>query len=59
MQIFGKLPQISGLRSIVKFCPDHRKADSQLLGDFSTEKILRKLLLFVLIQIFSIVSIFH
>ena len=25
MQIFGKLPQISGLRSIVKFCPDPRK----------------------------------
>ena len=32
MQIFEKLPQISGPRPVVKFCPDLRKTEPQTFG---------------------------
>ena len=32
MQAFEKLPQISGLCSLVKFCSDSRKTDPQMVA---------------------------
>ena len=44
MQIFGKLPQISGLRPIVKICPDPQKLTPSKKRTASTEQILHALL---------------
>ena len=40
MQTFVKLPQIEGLRSIVKVCPDSRTRTQQTFGGPLNRKIL-------------------